>query len=523
MRKPLLRTLLFLLCAALIFTGAAFSAAAETDPPREDPPVSDETPSGTVTDPEEPSSTNENPSSEPEEPACKTTGEHTPGAWTFDGKGSHTAVCEACGETLTEACKYPSPAVYTPDGGGKHFQTCAVCGGKKTEACVYGAAVTAKPTQDKPGTSTKTCTLCGWAKVTETAAPESTREKSKLMGDGDGSGKVETDDARAILRAAISLTAIKTKLAAYADLTEDGRITTADARMALRIAIETEAPRRHQIQYEIKKTPTCTDTGEVTWKCAYCDFGETLTVPENGHKWKAATATAARRCTVCGVTFTGWQKLDGHDIYYNADGTVTKGRSLLNTTYNGKKAWWYLNNGVPDPTYRGTITAEGKDWIITAGTAYQVKTEADRTLYRAFGEVAKATTPEMTKAEKLRACFLYCKKHYPEIRPRTPHYLGVDWPIIYANDMFVGRGGNCCSYAAAFAFMAKAIGYENVYCCNSGGHGWAEINGNVFDPEWSKRNGLNAVTYYDLSYNTRTDVRYKEAISAMLPWMHVKI
>ena len=506
MRKKPFYFLVIITCALLVFTGGVFSAAAETDPPREDPPVSDEIPS-----------------SEPEEPACKTTGEHTPGAWTFDGKGNHTAVCEACGETLTEVCKYPSPAAYTPDGGGKHFQTCAVCGGKKTEACAYGAAVTAKPTQDKPGTNTKTCTLCGWAKVTETAVPESTREKSKLMGDVDGSGKVETDDARAILRAAISLTPIKTKLAAYADLTEDGRITTADARMALRIAIETEAPRRHQIQYEIKKTPTCTDTGKVTWKCAYCDFGETLTVPENGHKWKAATATAARRCTVCGVTFTGWQKLDGHDIYYNADGAVTKGRSLLNTTYNGKQAWWYLNNGVPDPTYRGTITAEGKDWIITGGTAYQVKTEADRTLYRAFGEVAKATTPDMTKAEKLRACFLYCKKHYPEIRPRTPHYLGVDWPIIYANDMFVGRGGNCCSYAAAFAFMAKAIGYDNVYCCNSGGHGWAEINGRVFDPEWSKRNGLSAVTYYDLSYDTKTDQDYKHAFLRTVPWMYVKI
>ena len=95
--------------------------------------------------------------------------------------------------------------------------------------------------------------------------------------------------------------------------------------------------------------------------------------------------------------------------------------------------------------------------------------------------------------------------------------------MIYANDMFAGPGGNCCSYAAAFAFMAKAIGYENVYACNSGGHGWAEVDGRVYDPEWSKRDGLTAVTYYGLSYDQKCDVAYKKAISSNQPWMHVKI
>ena len=42
--------------------------------------------------------------------------------------------------------------------------------------------------------------------------------------------------------------------------------------------------------------------------------------------------------------------------------------------------------------------------------------------------------------------------------------------------MFVDGAGNCFSYGAAFAYMAKAIGYKNVYCCNSGGHGWAEVD-----------------------------------------------
>lgn len=86
--------------------------------------------------------------------------------------------------------------------------------------------------------------------------------------------------------------------------------------------------------------------------------------------------------------------------------------------------------------------------------------------------------------------------------------------------MFVDGAGNCFSYGAAFAYMAKAIGYKNVYCCNSGGHGWAEVDGLVYDPEWSRHH---ARDYYALSYNTKLDQNYKAAIAAGYSWMHVKI
>ena len=105
-----------------------------------------------------------------------------------------------------------------------------------------------------------------------------------------------------------------------------------------------------------------------------------------------------------------------------------------------------------DPEFRGAVSCSGADWIVTNKVAAKVVTEADRTLFRAFGEVAKATTPDMTKEQKLRACFNYAKTAFNESRPRTPHYLGSDWPILYANDMFVRGTGNCCSYAAAFAY-----------------------------------------------------------------------
>ena len=46
--------------------------------------------------------------------------------------------------------------------------------------------------------------------------------------------------------------------------------------------------------------------------------------------------------------------------------------------------------------------------------------------------------------------------------------------------------GDIAGRAAAFAYMAKFLGYTNVYGCNSGGHGWVEIDGKVYDPEWTQ-------------------------------------
>ena len=244
---------------------------------------------------------------------------------------------------------------------------------------------------------------------------------------------------------------------------------------------------------------------------------------KHAHAWVGPTAKTARRCTVCGRMETGWQQVKNRTIYYKEDGAVPKGETLLEAEYMGEHATWYLNDGVLDRTYDGALAFEGTDWLISDGRARPAETEEDETLFRAYGEVAKATTPDMTPMEKLKACFVYCKQNYGESRARTPHYNGMDWPVIYANDMFVDGKGNCFSYAAAFAYMAKAVGYEDVYCCNSGGHGWAEVDGRVFDAEWSKRDGLDALTYFNLSYDTRTDVRYKWGIRDMLPWMHVKL
>ena len=240
-----------------------------------------------------------------------------------------------------------------------------------------------------------------------------------------------------------------------------------------------------------------------------------------------------------GLMQTGFIKIGKKTYYYNSAGVLQKNGIVgskkegykyagkdgaVDTSYTGivkhGKQYWYCKKGVFDFTYSNAITYQKESWIVQNGIAKKATSTADLTLWRAMKEVSKATKSSMTKEEKLWACFKYAQTAYAEMNPRVPHYHGDGWVTLYANDMFVNGRGNCFSYAAAFGYMAKAIGYTNVYVCNSGGHGWTEIDGKVYDPEWGKNHKDR--TYYAMSYSTKSP-DYKGAISAGYSWMRVKI
>ncbi len=217
----------------------------------------------------------------------------------------------------------------------------------------------------------------------------------------------------------------------------------------------------------------------------------------------------------------GYITVNGNLYYYDNSGTLLKNGIVG----NDKDGYMYADKtGKIDKTVRKAHSQNGQDWIVLEGKAKKVVTEKDKTFFRALKEVDKALkgrdTSKLSKAQKLRICYDYVKDAYVEKNPRIPHYNGMDWPEIYANDMFVRGTGNCFSYGACFAYMAKAIGYEEVYACHSGGHGWAEIDGLVYDPEWSRHHDRD---YYAVSYNENCGVDYKGAMAIKLPWKHIKI
>ena len=241
---------------------------------------------------------------------------------------------------------------------------------------------------------------------------------------------------------------------------------------------------------------------------------------------------------VSGAMLTGWQKSNNKWYYLNSSGEMltfwhkinnkwyyfnSSGAMQANTVIGNKTTgyYWVTNDGSYDTTVRDAKVVNGSSWLILNGKAKPVTSENDKTLYRAFKTLDKCTDSSMTKSQKLKAAWDHLRTSYVERSPRTPHYRGLDWPTVYANDIFVRGFGNCMSYASSFAYMAKAIGYNDCYVCNSGTHAWAEIEGLVYDPERSMHHFK--YSYYALSYDTKTDKNYKDDIAANKPFMHVEI
>ena len=240
------------------------------------------------------------------------------------------------------------------------------------------------------------------------------------------------------------------------------------------------------------------------------------------------------------VRMKGYVTINGKTYYYDSKGVLQKngivgtyqegyryadknGVVIMNYTgvaTKGKNTW-YFYKGKINYKLRDAVTVNGVAYNVLNGKAYKVTSTKDKILYRALKIVTKVTKSSMTNAQKLRACWNHMRTAYGENNPRNPEYYASDWAEVYANDIFVGKSGNCFSYAAAFAYIGKAIGYSKCYACNSGGHGWTEIDGLVYDVEWSMHS--TKYTYYAMSYDDPCDVPYKAALTVGSTWAHVKV
>lgn len=209
-----------------------------------------------------------------------------------------------------------------------------------------------------------------------------------------------------------------------------------------------------------------------------------------------------------GKPVTGWRTIDKKKYYFNTSGKQ-KGQMVTGWKVL-KKNYYYFNEDGSLNTKKSINSSRKSD---KTGSA------KEKTYRRAKAIVEMITTPKMTKGQKLKACFNYVMK-YKGRRPRTPHYMKTDWPVVYANDMFLDGSGNCFSYAAAFGYLAKACGYKNVYCCSDTGHGWTEIGGKIYDPEEYRNTRYK---YYNTSYSQVPGYRRGIAAQKKYPFMHVKL
>lgn len=205
--------------------------------------------------------------------------------------------------------------------------------------------------------------------------------------------------------------------------------------------------------------------------------------------------------------------------YYYSNGKLLKDTIIED---DSSEQFYYINSeGILDYGYCDGVTVDGVDWTVINGVATTVETESDKTLFAAAKAVGKCTDSGMTKEEKIKSAFDYIKSNYLEGVPHNPPYREDDWHIVCANDIFVKGKGDCYSYGAAFAYMGKAMGCSDCYAVNSGGHGWSEIEGLIYDPEWSMHS--NNYPYYAMSYDDKCDVPYKSSISDGAEWKRKEI
>lgn len=175
-----------------------------------------------------------------------------------------------------------------------------------------------------------------------------------------------------------------------------------------------------------------------------------------------------------GIQRTGWQTYEGHYYYFKIA--------------NGKKG--YMETA---KTINGIKIEEDGKAELTAASAGKLNV-----LLKANQVVEKATKPEMKKSEKLKHSFAYLLKHF-QYRGSPDFEKSAHWEQIYAKALFEEGHGNCYAFGAAFAFLANAAGYKECYAVSSGGHGWAEINGKVYDPTWSLTDKDH--NYYGISFD----------------------
>ena len=215
---------------------------------------------------------------------------------------------------------------------------------------------------------------------------------------------------------------------------------------------------------------------------------------------------------------SGLVEIDGKKYYFE------NGEKVTNAVVNDENgSYIYINaDGAFDEGFCDGVKIDEDQWTVINGKATKVNPDSDfdMTLYRATQAVAKCTDSSMTKEEKIKAGFDYIRTAYLEGVLHDPPYLEADWPVVVANDIFVYGKGDCYSYGAAFAFMLKGMGCEEVYACTTGGHGWAEAEELVYDPEWSMHSDNYA--YFAMTYEEECDVNYK-AIFDGTDWKHVKL
>ena len=206
---------------------------------------------------------------------------------------------------------------------------------------------------------------------------------------------------------------------------------------------------------------------------------------------------------VDGSVYNGYYLGSDNKMYFLSNGTYTP----VNTALGAGTAYYSCveNRMAALPAAKAYVDGKAVESLTPAGV---------ETFQKAQAVVQAITAPTDSPADKLYKCYLWIEK-CPYVQYRTmAEGLNIspdDWDVIFANDIFDANSGCCVSLSCAFAYMAKACGFERVTICSDTKHAWVDIDGRLYDPLFAKDRDFSK--NYNAAY---TDYRVHAAITREL-------
>lgn len=301
------------------------------------------------------------------------------------------------------------------------------------------------------------------------------------------------------------------------------------------------------------------ESGTMASGCWELDGDTYYFSPETGEMltgWQETEMGRRYFSTESGNMLTGWQKIKGKKYYFSKDdGEPAAGLTDINGKYylfhpdghlanagkvslvpvgnqiycadkNGKPAsgWQIIGKKLYYASKTGKVKKDTTYNGITFGSSGAAKNDVNTKLKMETMKIfASITTEDMTKSQKLSACWAYVTGGKFRYTAKYPN-LDIDgWQRKTAYDMLTSHTGNCYSFACVFAALAEEAGYEAYIVCGRvrgsrdrmpdgyTRHAWVRINGTYYDPEahyagW--RRGIYGSSRYPVSHTVQKIVAF---------------
>lgn len=120
-------------------------------------------------------------------------------------------------------------------------------------------------------------------------------------GDANLDGKVDSSDARRILRASVGLESLSLEESPYADSDCDGKISAADARFALRFSVGLEEAVLRSFDFSLEDGKNCDEGGNYTFTCSLTEKSFTMEIANGGHIFRVPDCLNPGCCIICNM------------------------------------------------------------------------------------------------------------------------------------------------------------------------------------------------------------------------------